>query len=67
MIETRIEAANEKLQEADGVTRTINDAGKSIGALIIACGYLLEVIEDQNERIERLEDILQGQLERRRR
>ena len=67
MIENRIEAANEKLQEADGVTRTINDAGKSIGALIIACGYLLEVIEDQNERIERLEDILQGQLERRRR
>jgi len=66
IIENRIEATNEALQRADGVTRTLLDASKSLGALIIACGYLVEIIEEQQRQIERLENILQDSLERRR-
>ena len=66
IIENRIEATNEALRRADGVTRTLLDASKSLGALIIACGYLVEIIEEQQRQIERLEKILQDSLERRR-
>lgn len=63
-IERQLEAASEALQRADGVTKTITDASKHIGALIFACGHLLEAIQEQSRRIEHLEDILQDQLER---
>lgn len=66
-IERQLEAASEALQRADSVTRTLFDASKSLGAIIIACGHLLEAIQEQGKRIEHLEDILQDQLERRRR
>jgi hypothetical protein len=62
-VEKRIEAINEMLERADTRTHTLFDASKSLGALILACGYLVEVIEDQQRRIERLEDVLQNHLE----
>ena len=57
-IENRIEATNEALQRADSAARTLFDASKSLGALIIACSYLVEVVEEQQRQIERLEDVL---------
>ncbi len=57
--EKRIEAASEKLQQADSATRTIEDASRSIGALIIACGYLLEIVAEQDRRIEELREQLE--------
>jgi hypothetical protein len=65
-IENRIEATNEMLQRADSGTRTLFDVSKSLGAIIIACGYLVEIIEEQQRAIECLEDVLQDSLERRR-
>jgi len=66
IIENRIEATNDALQRADAPTRTIFDASKSLGAIIIACGYLVEIIEEQQCQIERLADVQQDSLERRR-
>ena len=59
----KIEAINETLQRADSVTRTLFDASKSLGALITACGYLVEIVEEQQRQIERLQDVLQDHLE----
>jgi hypothetical protein len=39
------------------------DASKALGAVILACGNLLEIVNDQRARIERLEDALQNHLE----
>jgi hypothetical protein len=39
------------------------DPSKSLGAIILACGKLLELVNDQRARIERLEDALQNHLE----
>lgn len=58
-IETRIEAITKQLERADTTTRTLFDASKSLGAIILACGYLLEIVEGQEKRIEQLENILQ--------
>ena|SRR5947209_8910996 len=57
-IEGQIEAVSEMLYRADGVARTITDAGKSIGALIIACSGLVEIIREQQAQIERLQRAL---------
>jgi len=66
IIENRIEATNEALERADRVTNTFFDASKSLGAIVIACGYLVEIIEEQQCQIERLADVLQDSLGRRR-
>ena len=63
IIEKRIEAVNDSLQRADRVTKTLFDASQSLGALIFACGYLVEIIEEQQRAIERLQDVLQDHLE----
>ncbi len=62
--EKRIEAINEQLERADTTTRTLFDASKSLGAIILACGYLIEIIEEQEKRIEQLEHILQDHPEK---
>lgn len=63
VIENRIEAATEALQRADTVTRTLFDASKSLGAVIFACGYLVEIVEEQQRQIDRLQDELQNHME----
>lgn len=62
-IEKTIESAKEMLNRADGVPRSVQVVGKQLGAMIIACGYLIEIIEGQQRRIEQLEDVLQNHLE----
>jgi hypothetical protein len=47
LVENRIEATNEMLQRADTVTRTLFDASKSLGVVMIAISYLVEIIEEQ--------------------
>lgn len=54
-MEERKAAITEALERADTTTNTLFDASKSLGALILACGYLLEVIEEQDRRINALE------------
>lgn len=54
-LEERKAAIKETLQRADTTTNTLFDASKSFGALILACGYLLEIIEEQDRRISALE------------
>lgn len=63
-IETRIEAVTEQLERADTKTHTLFDASKSLGAIILACGYLIEIVEEQEKRIEQLEHILQDHPEK---
>jgi hypothetical protein len=54
-----IAGAYELLERADEQ----RDPSKSLGAIILACGKLLELVNDQRARIERLEDALQNHLE----
>ena len=57
--EKRIEFINETLHRADND----DDQRKSIGGVIFAIGYLVEIVEEQQRRIEQLEDVLQKHLE----
>lgn len=61
-IENSIEAIEREVEKADRASeqRITN------GSLIIAFGHMLDIIREQEERIEHLEDILQGSQERRR-
>jgi hypothetical protein len=62
-IEQVIAGVYELLERADTTTTSLFDASKSLGAVILACGKLLELVNDQRARIERLEDALQNHLE----
>jgi hypothetical protein len=53
--ENTVAGVYELLERADTTTTSLFDASKSLGAVILACGKLLEVIEDQQQRIEALE------------
>src|SRR5262249_12811218 len=53
--EERKTAITEALERADTATNTLFDASKSLGALILICGYLVEISEEQDRRISRLE------------
>lgn len=57
-IEKTIEGAKDALDRADGVTSTIAGASKHIGALIIACGYRVSIIEEQERQIAAIRDRL---------
>jgi hypothetical protein len=63
-IEKQIAAVYELLERADGPNdRSAFAAHKSLGAVILSCAKLVEIIQGQQSRIEQLEDVLQNHLE----
>jgi hypothetical protein len=62
-IESKIEAIGEQLERADIPTNTIFNASQSLGALIFAISYLVEIVQEQEQRIEHLEEVLQNHME----
>ncbi len=65
MDDIEIRNINELLSRADQPSdHSAFAAHKSLGAIILVCGKLLELIEDQERRIEHLEDALTRDTER---
>lgn len=53
----QIQEVTAAIERANRIIKTFIDASKSIGALIYAITHLVVVIEEQQRRIERLENL----------
>ncbi len=58
LTQKKISEAKARLRRADSPTRVLFDASQSLAQIITACGYMIQIIQSQEDRLSRLENAI---------